>query len=204
MPKQPNPASPNLLQASVRLLLRLAVLALLGMLAIATYGGCARPRAADVAIVFGNTVRPDGIPSARLVARLEAARKLQAAGMVRVLFVSGGIGREGQDESLAMRNWLVAHGVPDSAVVRDSLGLDSAHTAANASAWMRAQSVRRAVVVTQYFHTARASLACRAAGIEIVGASAPAFFEPRDLYSLARELVALPVYAIRILRARSG
>ena len=55
----------------------------------------------------------------------------------------------------------------------------------------------RAVVVTQYFHVARATLACRRAGIDIVGASVPRWFEPRDLYSLAREVVALPVYAVR-------
>ena len=95
-----------------------------------------------------------------------------------------------------MREWLRAHGIADAAIVRDSLGLDSGRTAANAAAWMRAHRARRAVVVTQYFHVARATLACRRAGIDVVGACAPAWFEPRDLYSLAREIVALPVYAL--------
>ena len=94
-----------------------------------------------------------------------------------------------------MREWLLAHGVPDSAIVRDSLGLDSRRTAANAAAWMRAHGMRSAVVVTQYFHVARARMACQRAGIAVVGANAPAWFELRDLYSIAREVVALPVYA---------
>jgi len=164
---------------------------------LALYGLLSRPAPADMAIVFGNTVNPDGSPSRRLVARLEAAERLHAPGLVRTWFVSGGIGREGHDESRVMRDWLVAHGVPDSAIVRDSLGLNSRLTAVNAAAWMRVHGAHRAVVVTQYFHVARATLACRRAGIDIVGASVPRWFEPRDLYSLAREVVALPVYAVR-------
>ena len=74
--------------------------------------------------------------------------------------------------------------------------MDSHLTSVHAAAWMRAHGVRRAVVVTQYFHVARAVLACRRAGIDVVGATAPRWYEPRDLYSLARETVALPVYAL--------
>ena len=95
-----------------------------------------------------------------------------------------------------MRDWLVAHGVPEASVVRDSLGLDSRSTATHAAAWMRTHGARRAVVVTQHFHVARATRACRRAGIDVVGATAPVWFEPRDLYSLVREMVALPVYAL--------
>ena len=175
-------------------LVAIAGLILLAIVTIAAHGLLARPAPADVAIVFGNQVRRDGTPSPRLVARLEAAARLR--GLVRVWFVSGGIGREGHDETRVMRVWLRAHGVPDAAIVRDSLGLDSRRTATHAAAWMQAHGARRAIVVTQHFHVARATLACRHAGIDVVGASAPAWFEPRDLYSLVREFVALPVYAL--------
>jgi vancomycin permeability regulator SanA len=165
--------------------------------ALAAYGLHSRPAPADLAIVFGNTVNRDGSPSPRLVARLEAAEQLRRPGWVHTWFVSGGIGREGHDESRVMRDWLVAQGVPASAIVRDSLGLNSSLTAAHAAAWLRAHGQRRAVVVTQYFHVARATWACRRAGIDVVGASVPYWFEPRDLYSLVREVVALPAYAVR-------
>jgi len=176
----------------------LVVAGLVAMYAItlARYGLLARPRPADVAIVFGNQVLADGTPSPRLVARLKAAARLRPTHQVRAWFVSGGIGREGHDETRVMRDWLVAHGVPDSAIVRDSLGLNSQLTAVHAAAWMHTHAVRRALVVTQYFHVARAVLACRRAGIDVVGASAPRWYEPRYLYSLAREMVALLVYAI--------
>jgi len=169
---------------------------LLASLMIARFGLDATPRPADVAIVFGNTVNRDGTPSPRLVARLDAAARLRRSRLVHTWFVSGGIGREGHDESRVMRDWLVAHGVPDSSVVRDSLGLDSHLTAAHAAAWMRDHGARRALVVTQYFHVARATLACRRSGIDVVGAGVPHWYEPRDLYSLAREVIALPAYAV--------
>ena len=177
------------------ILLVLVGLPLFYALLLARYGLGAKVRRADVAIVFGNQVLPDGTPSPRLVARLEAAARLRRS--VRVWFVSGGIGRGGHDESRVMRDWLVAHGVPESAIVRDSLGSNSQLTAQHAAAWMRDHGMTRANVVTQYFHVARAVMACRRAGIDVVGARAPRWYEPRDVYSLAREMVALPVYAVR-------
>lgn len=163
-------------------------------LTVALYGLLSRPLPADVAIVFGSLVR-DGQPSPRLAARLEAARGLYEKRLAKVLFVSGATGREGYDESAVMRDWLLAHGVPDSAVVRDSLGRNSRLTGVNAAAYMKARGFTQATVVTQYFHIARATLACEQAGVDVTGAAVAPLFERRDFYSLGRELVALPVYA---------
>jgi vancomycin permeability regulator SanA len=165
-------------------------------LTVVLYGATSRPRPADVAIVFGSLVR-DGQPSLRLAARLEAGRKLYADRLVRVLFVSGATGKEGYDESAVMRSWLLAHGVPDSAVVRDSLGKNSHLTGVNAASFMKARGLKEALVVTQYFHIARATLACEQQGIDVTGAAIAPLVERRDAYSLARELVALPVYAVK-------
>lgn len=62
---------------------------------------------------------------------------------------------------------------------------------------MESKGLETAAVVTQYFHIPRARWSCRQEGIEISGARAPRFFEPRDLYSLARETVAFPVYLLK-------
>lgn len=188
------------MSARARRRVRTALWVVTGLVALyaitlARYGLLSRPRPADVAIVLGSQVLPDGTPSPRLRARLETAAKLMPPRLVHTWFVSGGIGREGHDESRVMRDWLAAHGVPDSAIVCDSLGANSHLTAVHAAAWMQAHGVQRAVVITQYFHVARAVMACRRAGIDVVGARAPRWYEPRDLYSLAREMVALPVYA---------
>jgi vancomycin permeability regulator SanA len=161
-------------------------------------GLSAKPGTADVAIVFGNTVERNGRPSARLGARLETARALYASGRVGRIIVTGGIGKEGFDESVVMQRSLESAGVPPTAIHADGLGLNTTRSCVNARAYMTSHGLKSADVVTQYFHVTRARLGCRRAGIRVVGAVAPRYFELRDLYSLAREVVALPVYALGV------
>ncbi len=165
-------------------------------LSLAGYGMLSRPRPSDVGIVYGSLVR-DGQPSPRLEARLRAGRDAYAQGLVKKLYVSGATGREGYDESLVMADWLITHGVPATDVVRDSLGHNSALTARDAKGWMRANGARQALVITSYYHVARASMACWQQGIDVNGAAPSRHLEWRDFYSIAREMVALPVYGVR-------
>jgi vancomycin permeability regulator SanA len=164
-------------------------------LGIVCAGLLAKPAPADVGIVFGSRVEKNGDPSPRLRVRLEAARSLYGSGLVRHLIVSGGMGKEGYDEASVMRSFLVRRGIPDSAIVMDRGGANTRRTSESAARIMRARGWRTADVVTQYFHVVRARGACERHGIRVVGAAVPCFFEPRDLYSTAREAVAIPEYA---------
>lgn len=58
---------------------------------------------ANVAVVLGNTVNPDGTPSRRLAARLDTALELHRRGLFKNIIVSGGVGREGFDEAVVPR-----------------------------------------------------------------------------------------------------
>jgi vancomycin permeability regulator SanA len=182
----------------IRVVVTIGMAGLLMGLCLAIVGLTAQARPADVAIVFGSKVEPTGRPSPRLKARLDAARELFGSGKVRRIIVSGGTGKEGFDESAVMKAYLVGAGVPGAAVYADGRGVNTERTCADARTLMESHGLRRADVVTQYFHVARATLACRRAGIEVVGAVAPRYFEPRDVYSLAREVVAFPVYYLRV------
>jgi len=155
------------------------------------------PAPADAALVFGNTVERSGEPSRRLAARLDAARRLHAAKQVRYVLVSGGLGKEGFDEAEVMAQWLKERGVPDSALIVDSQGVDTRATCINARRLLAARGAKSVNVVTQWFHVPRAQLAARRAGLDVRGAAWPHFCEPRDAYSFARELVGYPVYALR-------
>jgi len=163
---------------------------------LAVDGLTTRPQPADVAIVFGNTVELTGVPSPRLAARLDVAKQLYTARLVGAIIVSGGTGKEGFDESAVMKAYLIERGIPELAVHADAAGVNTRETCVNARAFMRARGLRRANVVTQFFHVPRAKLECRRVGIEVVGGLAPRFFEGRDVYSLAREVVAVPVYFV--------
>jgi vancomycin permeability regulator SanA len=179
---------------------------LLAMLAVALLLACAgwliaadcsdqlEPAGADIIVVPGNTVAPDGRPSPRLKARLDAALALYRAGRASLVFVSGGVGKEGFDEAQVMADYLAANGVPAAAIVADSQGLDTMATARNAATFMRSAGLRSAIVATQYFHVARTCFALERAGVHVVGHVHARYAETRDIYSIPREVVGLAGY----------
>lgn len=177
----------------------LAALVLLAAFALAAIGLMTGARHADVAVVLGNKVEPDGQPSPRLAARLDRAYDCYAASQCRILFVSGGVDPAGTDEAAAMCDYLLARGVPADQIVVDSAGVDTWATARHASAYMREHGYTRALAVTQYFHVPRTMLALKRQGVAEVSGAYPAFFEMRDLYSVFRELPAVALYIFRPL-----
>lgn len=122
---------------------------------------------------------------------------LYSSGRVARIFVSGGTGEEGFDESAVMRGYLVKAGLPEAVIVADPKGVTTEAACANARTFMEADGLKTAAVVTQYFQVPRARWPCSREGIEVSGARAPRFFELRDIYALARETVAFPVYLLR-------
>lgn len=156
-----------------------------------------RTQPADVIVVLGNTVNPDGTLSPRLEARMEAALTLLQADAAPRVLVSGGTGVEGVNEATAMGEWLVAHGVPRAAILVDPAGDNTWSTAVHTRAILAERGLSTAIVVSSYFHVPRARMALRRAGVDVVG-SAPAtlIWEARELYSIPREVVALYAYAL--------
>ncbi|HYC98928.1 YdcF family protein [Brevundimonas sp.] len=153
-------------------------------------------RPSDAAVVLGSKANPDGTLSPRLAARTGRALDLYEDGWVQVIIVSGGTGREGVPEGTAMKRWLVARGVPATAIIVDDLGVDTMATARNAAGILRARDLHTAIVVSQYFHISRTRLAFAKQGLPGVGSAHPDWFESRDLYSIAREV---PGYAKYLL-----
>lgn len=124
---------------------------------------------AQVAIVPGALVEPDGEMSAMLADRVERAAALWHAGKVEKVLVSGDHGRWAYDEPGTMREALVADGVAPQDVFEDHAGFETWAT------MVRARSifgVRDAVVVTQGFHMPRALYLADAAGIDATGLTA--------------------------------
>lgn len=156
----------------------LAVLAGLGVYLVAaptawTYASTADYRrtaadvpAAPVAIVMGAGVDGAGKPTPFLAGRLRTAADLYRRGKVRVLLVTGDNGSRGYDEPSAMRDFLVAGGIPAQRIVLDYAGFDTWDSCVRAK---KIFGVDRATVVTQEFHLPRAVALCRAAGIDAYG-----------------------------------
>ncbi|MEN0128324.1 MAG: ElyC/SanA/YdcF family protein [Brevundimonas sp.] len=119
-----------------------------------------------VAIVLGAGLRPDGSPSTYLRRRLDAAATLYGQGKVKVILASGDNGRVGYDEPSAMRDYLVAAGVPQDKIVLDHAGFDTHDSCVRAH---EVFGVDSAVVLTQSYHLPRALFSCQAAGIDVTG-----------------------------------
>jgi len=189
---------PPAMRASFRWILGLAALLYaVGAALLAADGLTDRVAAADLAVIPGNRIEPDGHPSARLAARLDRAAELYRAGLARELFVSGGTGVEGFDEARVMRDYLVAHGVPAAAIHEDPDGRDTWATAQHAAALMRERKLTSAIAVSQYFHVPRTRLALERCGVATVYGAHAHYFDVRDAWSLAREVPAWVWYDVR-------
>jgi uncharacterized SAM-binding protein YcdF (DUF218 family) len=155
-------------------------------------------RPADVIVVPGNKVELTGVPSVWLQDRLDKALDLYRQGLAPRIIVSGGLGREGFCEAEVMRDYLVARGVPAADVIVDNGGYDTYRTAANARGLMAEGGMRSAIVVSQYYHLARARLALARAGIGPVYSAHAGFrLSLRQPYAILREFVAYYYYVLR-------
>ena len=126
------------------------------------------PRA-QVAIVPGALVQPNGKMSAMLGDRVRRAAALWHAGKVEKVLVSGDHHTWAYDEPDTMRKALVDEGVPPRDVFEDHAGFDTWATMVRARGIF---GVRDAVVVTQGFHMPRALFLADAAGIHATGLTA--------------------------------
>jgi len=152
---------------------------------------------ADLGVVLGNTVNTDGSPSPRLTARLDRALELYQQGAFPRVLVSGALGKEGHDEALVMRDYLVARGIPAAQILVDSDGRTTFATAKNTHALMRLHRLQSVLVISQYFHVPRVKLAMRRFGISTVYSAHARHFETRDFYSITRELVGYLSYSFK-------
>jgi len=121
---------------------------------------------APVALVLGAQVYRGNIPSPFLAARLAIAKRLFDDGTVRAILVSGDNSRPEYDEPTGMRRWLLDAGVPERKVVADYAGFDTYDSCVRAN---KIFGVRRAIVVTQSYHLARAVALCRHVGVDADG-----------------------------------
>jgi SanA protein len=124
---------------------------------------------AEVAIVPGALVQPNGKMSGMLGDRVRQAAALWHAGKVEKILVSGDHHSWAYDEPDTMRKALVNEGVPPCDVFEDHAGFDTWATMERARGIFR---VRDAVVVTQGFHMPRALFLADAAGIDATGLTA--------------------------------
>ena len=131
--------------------------------------------------------------------RIQAAADLFHAGKVRYLLVSGDNHRKGYDEPTAMKEALVAKGVPGDRVVCDYAGFRTLDSVVRAQKVFEQEGF---VVVSQQFHNQRAIYIARCKGLDAVGYNARDVsrrwaLKTRLREQLARVKTVLDMYVLR-------
>jgi uncharacterized SAM-binding protein YcdF (DUF218 family) len=122
--------------------------------------------ARDAIVVLGCRILPCGRLTAAAEGRAEAAALAYRAGVAPRLVTSGGRRWGAQVEAVALRDALVARGVPAEAIHVELWSMTTYENAVFSAALLGRLGARSAVVVTCSWHAPRALMSFRSAGID--------------------------------------
>lgn len=122
----------------------------------------------ECAIVLGAGIHDAETPSMMLKDRLDLAIALYKEDLVPRLLLTGDNGQKEHNEIHVMLKYCRDHGVPDEDIFCDHAGFSTYESFYRADYIFE---VKRAVVVTQYYHLFRALFLADHFGIEVLGAA---------------------------------
>ena len=121
---------------------------------------------ADVIMVLG-AAQYNGRPSPVFEGRLRHAEILYGEGKAdTILVLGGGAPGDRSTEADAGRAWLISHGLPPESVVASPLGSTTLESLGAAAAWMQAQDLHSAFLVSDPWHNLRMKRMASDLGIE--------------------------------------
>ena len=129
---------------------------------------CADGWHADLILVFGAGLKPDGTPSDMLYDRVCTGAELYLGGAGDVLLLSGSVGENGYDEPEAM--WRCA--ARECGVSEDAVRLDRGGVSTYESIFRARETGMRMILVSQAYHLPRALSLARRMGIDARGVAA--------------------------------
>src|SRR6185437_1973570 len=154
---------------------------------------------ADMAVVLGNRVDADGSLSPVLKGRVDEALTLYRQGRVARIMVSGGRGIKAghYPEGLAMKQYLVAQGVPADKIVEDNDGENTYLTAKDFLPVADSLQVHSIIAVSSFYHLTRTKYIIRKVGYRgVVHSDASQEFFWANLVGMLRDSVAFYKYLI--------
>jgi uncharacterized SAM-binding protein YcdF (DUF218 family) len=158
---------------------------------------------AHVIVVLG-AAQYNGRPSPVLRARLDHALELWNEGLAPTIVVTGGVGRgDTESEATVGRRYLLARGVPDTALVVQPQGRSTQASMSAVAVWVGERQRRRAILVSDPFHMLRLRLEARRTGLDAFTSptdSSPISDNPAlELRFLAIEAFKIPVAYLKSL-----
>ena len=143
---------------------------------------------ADAIIVFG-AAQYDGRPSPVYRARLDHAFDLFKRGLAPVVITTGGAASDPRySEGGVGRDYLMRRGIPESDLIAETMGSDTAQSAERVAVIMRANHMRSCVAVSDAYHVFRIRKLLENQGLQVYLAPRP---DSRPHSYLSRALAAL-------------
>lgn len=156
----------------------------------------------DAIVVLG-AAQYNGKPSPVLRARLDHASDLYREGLAPTVVVTGGIGPGDRvSEATVGRQYLVAHGVPENAVVVRPEGRSTQASMQSVAQWAQSHEIKRVLLVSDPFHMLRLRL--EAGRTSLIAFTSPTSSSPisadwrTELYFFAAEAWKVPVVLLRM------
>ena len=128
---------------------------------------------ADAIVIFG-AAQYAGHPSPVYKARLDHGYELFSAGMAPMVITTGGAGLDPQfSEGGVGREYLRKRGVPETALIAETQGSDTAQSAARVGNIMRVNGMHRCIAVSDAYHVFRIRALLEREGVEVEVAPRP-------------------------------
>jgi uncharacterized SAM-binding protein YcdF (DUF218 family) len=127
---------------------------------------------ADAIVVFG-AAEYAGKPSPVYRARLDRAHSLFDRGIAPLVITLGGSGGDGFTEGGVGQDYLMGAGVPESAIIAETHSRNTSESVARLTVIVRANNLRRLVVVSDPMHMFRIHAICAANGLDVLTSPRP-------------------------------
>lgn len=130
----------------------------------------------DTVIVLGCGIWPDGRPTLALAMRLNKAIEYYEENPHVNIIVSGGQGpNEPYPEALAMKEYLINHGIPDEKIIKEDKSTSTRENFEYSRRLMNISDdkIEKIVFITNDFHVFRARILARRFGFEAYAIAAP-------------------------------
>jgi uncharacterized SAM-binding protein YcdF (DUF218 family) len=139
---------------------------------IETYAGQDQAALSDAIGVFG-AAEYDGRPSPVYRARLDHALALYQRGIAPFIITLGGAGGDDYSEGAVGREYLMAMGVPEGAIIAETQSRNTEESARRIAVIARANGLRRLVIVSDGTHLFRIHEICAADGLDVLTSPRP-------------------------------
>jgi len=136
------------------------------IVAVITWGARDQAASADAIVVLG-AAQYDGRPSPVLRARLDHGIALWRRGLAPRLVLTGGTGSgDTTSEAAVSRRYAMRRGVPDEAILLETLGRTTSESIRGVAGLLEARHVYRVILVSDPFHMLRLRIIAGRHGLE--------------------------------------